>query len=200
MIQDSETGEQTLSIKNMVCDRCIRVVREELENLGYEVTHIELGTAVIRTAKPFDKAKVHSVLRKNGFELLDDRRSRQIEQIRTTIIDLIYSDIHAGASHPKFPQILEQKIGLDYNYLSTLFSSHQGVTIEKFIILQKIERVKELLKYDELTLSEIAFKLGYSSISHLSNQFKKVTGLSPTAFKKLTNPTRTPLDKIGNSK
>ncbi|MEJ5351293.1 MAG: helix-turn-helix domain-containing protein [Melioribacteraceae bacterium] len=186
-----------LYIKNMVCNRCIKVVKEELEKIGIKVKNISLGE--VETATEIDKNKLNEikkVLEENGFELLENRKAKIIEKIKNIIITKIYNDEEFLINNKNFSKLIEEQIGLDYNYLSSLFSSLESITIEQFIILQKIERAKELLKYDELTLSEIAFKLGYSSVQHLSNQFKKVTGLSASEFKKITKNIRKPLDKV----
>ena len=187
----------TLQIKNMVCDRCVRVVREELEKLKLDVRSIRLGEAVVvPRSGSLDLQEIRSALEKNGFELLDSRRGRIVERIKTSILQLVRYDEEPGRKAVKDSVYIEQHVGLDYNYLSSLFSSTEGVTIEKYIILQRIERVKELLKYDELSLKEIAFSLGYSSVAHLSNQFKKVTGLTPTQFKNMKDSSRIPLDAV----
>jgi AraC-like DNA-binding protein len=184
----------------MVCDRCIRVVREELERLGLDVRTIRLGEAVVRwPAGAVDKEAIRRTLEANGFELLDDRRSRLVEKTRQVILQIARGEREHRRRGWKDSAIIEREVGLDYRYLSTLFSSLQGITIEQYIILQRIERVKELLRYDELSLKEIAFSLGYSSIAHLSNQFKNVTGLTPTQFKKLAESTRVPLDAVGRT-
>lgn len=187
----------TLQIKNMVCDRCVRVVREELEKLKLDVRSIRLGEAVVvPRSGSLDLQEIRSALEKNGFEVLDSRRGRIVERIKTSILQLVRYDEEPGRKAVKDSVYIEQHVGLDYNYLSSLFSSTEGVTIEKYIILQRIERVKELLKYDELSLKEIAFSLGYSSVAHLSNQFKKVTGLTPTQFKNMKDSSRIPLDAV----
>jgi len=181
----------------MVCDRCIRVVREELEGLNLDVRSIRLGEAVVATRRgSIDLQKIRTVLEKNGFELLDDRRARIVERIKSAILQLVRYDQDEGRKAMKDSVYIERHVGLDYNYLSSLFSSTEGVTIEKYIILQRLERVKELLKYDEMSLKEIAYSLGYSSVAHLSNQFKKVTGLTPTQFKRLKDSIRKPLDAV----
>lgn len=183
-----------IHIKNMVCHRCILVVKNELELLGIPVINVKLGEATVGEFKEADLPKVKLSLEKNGFELIDNKKSQIIEQIKIAVIELV---------HQKQPNIsinyssyLEQKLELDYQYLSSLFSSMESLTIEKYIILQKIEKVKELLVYNELTLSEIAYQLGYSSVHHLSNQFKKTTGLTPSHFKKIKDDKRQALDKI----
>jgi AraC-like DNA-binding protein len=136
---------------------------------------------------------VGAALAGHGFELLDDKKARVIQQIKSTVIEAIH---HRQAPHPHFSALIAGATGLDYAYLSSLFSATEGVTIEKYIILQRIERAKDLLVYDELSLGQIADKLGYSSVQHLSGQFKKVTGLTPSAYKKLRDNGRRPLDDI----
>lgn len=185
-----------LYIKNMVCDRCKRVVAEELQNLGYTVIQVSLGEAEITTTEgEVDLERIRAMMRDNGFELLDDRKTKLIEQVKLTIIELVHQGEEAELQVNTSDYIAD-KIGLDYNYLSNLFSSFEGITIEKYLILQRIERVKELLVYNELSLKEIAFKLGYSSVAHLSNQFKKVTGLTPSHFKQIKTEKRKTIDKV----
>ena len=186
-----------LLIKNMVCNRCIKVVKEELEKLGLDVRNIVLGEAEVSGNKadiPVDK--VRNVLEENGFELIEDKKAKVIEQIKIIILDLVRRDEDENPLNEKYSEYIVDKVGMDYHYLSNLFSSVENITIEQYIILQKIERAKELLKYGELTLSEIAYKLGYSSVQHLSNQFKKITGLTASRFKNMTENTRKPLDRI----
>lgn len=188
--------EKTLFIKNMVCKRCIRVVKEELTNLGLVVKNIELGRVEI-TNQPesISTDKISDVLKGNGFELINDKKSRLIGQIKTIIIEFIHHN-KEKAEHINFSDFLSKEVGYDYSYLSNLFSSVEGTTIEKYIINQKIEKAKELLVYNELSLNEIAYEMGYSSVQHLSNQFKKITGLSPSHFKKIKENRRKPLDNI----
>lgn len=187
-----------LYIKNMVCPRCIRVVKEELENIGIPVKRVELGEVEIGVdPTPHLKEKLRSILESNGFELLEDKKRKTVERIKVAVIDLLYKNEYNNEAHRRtLSAYLSQKLGMDYNYLSTLFSSVENITIEKYVILQKIERVKELLKYEELTLSEIAYRLHYSSTQHLSNQFKQVTGLSPTQFKEMVDNQRKSIDKL----
>lgn len=188
--------QATIHIKNMVCNRCIKVVREELENLGYQVNSIILGEASIQTADKINFDLINKVLTENGFELIDSRQSRIIEKIKITVIETIREMAEGKLKNISFTDLLQENLNLSYQYLSTLFSSSEGITIEKYIILQKIEKVKELIVYDELSFSEIAYRLGYSSVQHLSSQFKKVTGLTPSHFKKIKSFKRNPLDKI----
>lgn len=185
-----------LYIKNMVCDRCKRVVAEELGNLGYTVLQVGLGEAEITTTdKEIVLEQIRTVMRDNGFELLDDRKTKLIEQVKLAIIELVHQGGEAEL-HVNTSDYIAEKVGLDYNYLSNLFSSFEGITIEKYLILQRIERVKELLVYNELSLKEIAYTLGYSSVAHLSNQFKKVTGLTPSHFKQVKTEKRKTIDKV----
>jgi AraC-like DNA-binding protein len=179
----------------MVCIRCKMVVKSELEKLGLQYTVIELGEAEINTDISDDtKEKLDTALKKQGLELMDDRKSMLIEKIKTSIIELIhYSDYLLKINLSDY---LASKINYDYTYLANLFSEVQGTTIEHFFIFHKIERVKELLVYDELNLKEIAFKLHYSSVAHLSNQFKKVTGLTPSHFKQLKHKRRISLENL----
>lgn len=188
---------KSIYIKNMVCNRCIKVVREEFESLGLTIKDIKLGEVeILNDESRIDMKKINDVLIINGFELLDNRNSKIIEKIKILIIDIIREIDEGRDININFSEYLAKKTGLNYNYLSTLFSSLEGTTIEKYVINQKIEKVKELLVYNELTLSEIAFRLGYSSVQHLSNQFKKITGLTPSYFKTLKNKNRRTLDSI----
>ncbi|MCX8104642.1 MAG: AraC family transcriptional regulator [Ignavibacterium album] len=157
---------------------------------------ITLGEATIQSEDKIDFNLINKILIENGFELIDSRQSRIIEKIKVTVIETIKEMAEGKIKNILFSDLLQEKLNLSYQYLSGLFSSSEGITIEKFIILQKIEKVKELIVYDELSLSEIAYRLGYSSIQHLSNQFKKITGLTPSHFKKIKDLKRNPLDKI----
>ena len=188
-----------LHIKNMVCDRCKRVVGEELNKIGVTLTHIELGEVETADMPDADKLKeIKFVLEHNGFELLDDRKEALVEHIRTLVIEEIqYLKGHKPAQM-NFSDYLSQKTGYEYSYISNLFSSETGQTIEQYIIAQKVEKIKEWLSYNELSLSEMAWRLSYSSPAHLSNQFKKVTGITPGEFKKSTVLSRKSLDKVGS--
>lgn len=195
-MQKEKSNETTLYIRNMVCSRCIRVVEEEFGKLGLNIKSISLGEVKIENhLTNAELERIRKVLDDNGFELIEDRRMRLIEQIKLLILDLI-RDEEKIAGKINLTDYLSGKLKSDYNNLSTLFSSVENITIEHYYILQKIERAKELLKYRELTLSEIAFRLGYSSVAHLSAQFKKVTGMNANQFKSLTENTRKPLDEI----
>lgn len=174
----------TFYIKNMVCDRCKLVVRQELVKLGLKPEKVTLGeVTVAENISPETQKQLDDSLLDLGFERIDDRKARLIESIKNTVIDLIH---HGNPGTRKFnwSDILSDRLHYEYNYLSSLFSSVEGMTLEQYIIRQKIEKVKELLLYDELTLSEIAYKLGYSSVAHLSGQFKKITGFTPSQLKK----------------
>lgn len=184
-----------LFIKNMVCLRCKMVVKQELLKMGLHFGAIELGEVeVLEKISPQQHDQFKDALLKSGLELMDDKKSVIIEQIKTAIIELVhYSDEPLLI---KFSEYLSQKLNYDYTYLANLFSEVQGTTIEKFLITHKVERVKELLIYDELNLTEIAYLMHYSSASHLSAQFKKVTGLTPTHFKQLKDKRRSLLEDM----
>lgn len=179
----------------MVCNRCVKVVHDELEKLCCTVHSVELGKAVVSFPEEKTLEPIKMILEENGFELIEDKKAQLVDSIKTTIIELIYQN-KLEAMNINLSDYLSEKLGKDYHYLTSLFSSMTGITIEKFFILQKVERVKEWLVYNDFTLSEMAFKLGYSSVAHLSNQFKQVTGLTPTQFKNLKLPQRKPLDKL----
>ena len=184
-----------INIKNMVCNRCIMAVSQIFDNEGIKVEHIQLGK--VKTSKEIEPEKLEHIgekLKKVGFEIIHGSKSRIIEEIKTISIDYIYQ--HNGENEMNFSDYLTNKLNLDYPYLSSLFSSVEGTTIEKHLINLKIERVKELLVYDEKTLSEIAWELGYSSVAHLSGQFKKVTGFTPSYFKKLGEEKRKSLNDV----
>ncbi len=191
---------EKLYIKNMVCRRCIKVVSDELEKLGIKYSNVSLGE--VELAAPIDAAIVSLLktsLLENGFELIDDSKTMLIEKVKTIIISSIYDEKGDKPESINYSDFLSQKTGKPYTFLSSLFSSVENITIEKFIITQKIERAKELLVYGELTLSEIAYRLGYSSSQHLSSQFKKITGFTPSYFKELKKQKRRFIDKIGDS-
>lgn len=179
----------------MVCNRCIMVVQNELDKLGFDVMNIKLGEVMLaKEPTPEEKSNLDKVLVPLGFEIIDDKKSRIIEQIKNIIIDLVHHQ--DNDSKTNLSDVLSSKLHHDYNYLSNLFSEVEGTTIEKYFIAQKIEKVKELLVYDELSLSEIADRMNYSSVAYLSNQFKKVTGLTPSHFKQIREDKRKPLDKV----
>jgi AraC-like DNA-binding protein len=179
----------------MVCIRCKMAVKSELERLGLKYISVELGEVeIIREISSEQRIQLDAGLKKTGLELMDSRKSILIEKIKIIIIELIhYSDYPLKINLSDY---LTSKLNYDYTYLANLFTEVQGTTIEHFFIFHKIERVKELLVYDELNLKEIAFKLHYSSVAHLSNQFKKITGLTPSHFKKLKHKRRKSLEKL----
>ncbi len=173
-----------LYIKYMVSLRCKMVVKDELKELGLQPIMVDLGVVeILDNITEAQRDALRENLLKSGLELLDDKKSILIEKIKNLVIEMI----HYTEELPKinYSDYLSEKTGFDYTYLSNLFSEVKGITIQQFIIIHKIERVKELLLYDELTLSEIAYQLHYSSVAHLSNQFKKITGLSPSFYKQL---------------
>lgn len=179
----------------MVCSRCILVVRQEFEKAGVNPLEINLGEVIL--AKPISDNKLEQIdkrLTELGFEILDDKNKRLIEKTKT----ILRKKVQAGEieEHFSLSDYLPQKLNKEYTQLSRLFSEVEGITLEQFFILQKIEKVKEWLVYDELTLSEISYKLGYSSVAHLSAQFKKVSGLTPSQFKKLGVKHRKSIDNI----
>ncbi len=184
-----------LYIKNMVCNRCILVVQQELQKLRIDTCKVALGAVEISKDLPKETFKILSDnLAALGFEVLDDAKQQLIEKIKNVIIQQVHHS-HEEIHH-NYSEILSKSLHKDYSYLSNLFSEVEGITIEKYIINQKIEKVKELIIYNELSLSEIAYQLGYSSVAHLSNQFKKVTGLTPSYFKQVGQNKRKPLDKV----
>lgn len=185
----------TIYIKNMVCDRCIMVVQSELKKLDVQTENVTLGKVALKQELSDDQIKMlNENLLARGFEVIDDKKSQIIEGIKNVIIELVhYQD---SETKNNLSDILSNKLQHDYNYLSNLFSEVESTTIEKYFIAQKIEKVKELLGYDELSLSEIADSLNYSSVAYLSNQFKKVTGLTPSQFKQIKEDKRTPLDEV----
>ena len=185
-----------LYIKNMVCDRCIKVVWEELHKLGYHIKSIELGKVELIEPHQIDKNELERCLSKEGFELLDDSNSRMINDIKSIIINQVHYHKDDNPPQENLSQILEQKMGRDYSYISHLFSTMEGRTIEKYIIQQKVEKIKELLKYGELTINEIAFELNYSSPQYLSNQFKQITGFRPLEFRSMLEAGRKQIDKV----
>ncbi len=169
----------------MVCPRCIKVVREELEKINLTPVSVELGEVeLLEKEEKIDYDLVGKVLANEGFELLEDSKSKIIETIKTEIIKAIQQYEKIDLEKLVISKYLSEILGKDYSYLSALFSKTEGITIEQYVILQKIEKVKELLKYNELTLSEIAYLLGYSSVQHLSRQFKNITGITASQFQK----------------
>ena len=180
----------------MVCYRCKLAVESELKKINLHPLKVELGEVVLQedSITNHQQQQLSVSLEQLGFELLDDKRKKIIEQIKTLIIQSIHYTKKLPAKN--YSTFISESLHHDYSYLSKLFSETEGITIEQFVISQKIEKVKELLVYDEKSLSEIAYELGYSSVAHLSSQFKKITGLTPTAFKQSGIHHRKTLDKI----
>jgi AraC-like DNA-binding protein len=183
----------------MVSNRCKLAVKDELTKLGLHFIVVEMGEVEVMEELTHDQLKaLQAGLLSSGLELMDDKKSVLIEKIKNVITEMI----HHSEEVPKvnYSDFISEKLDYDYTYLSNLFSEVKGITIQQFIIVHKIERVKELLFYNELNLTEISYMLHYSSVAHLSNQFKKVTGLSPSAYKQLKDKRRRPLEEIGNGR
>ncbi len=182
-------------IKNMVCIRCQMVVKTELEKIGLHYASVKIGEAeIIGDIQPEQLKQLGIALKKSGLLLMDNKKSILVEKIKNAIIELVhYTEEQIKVNLSDY---LSEKLNYDYTYLANLFSEVKGITIEKFYLTHKIERVKELIVYDELNLTEIAYKMHYSSVAHLSNQFKKITGLTPSHFKKLKNKRRDTLENV----
>lgn len=188
-----------LLIKNMVCDRCIRVVRQDLENIGIKVSKTELGyVELAEQVNTFQFQAIKHTLQNSGFELITDQRLAIVEQIKLLVINEVYQLNTDKNSSQNFSDFLVKKIGYEYSFISSLFSSVEKTTIEKYVIAQKIARTKELLFNGDLSLSEIAWKLNYSSVAHLSNQFKQLVGITPSEFKKVEHKKRHSIDQLQN--
>lgn len=188
----------TLYIKNMVCPRCVKVVRDELTALGLDVRGVELGEVEVGAGElPLEK--IRAVLERNGFELVEDKRAKLIEDIKHAVIKLARNDHEKNPIRIKDSEFIAREVGKDYHSLSSLFSAVENITIERYLILQRIEYAKELLKYGDRTLSEISYVLGYSSVQHLSNQFKSVTGMTPTKFRSMGPQHRQGIDSVGHN-
>ena len=184
-----------LYIKNMVSNRCKMAVKEELKKLGLHFIVVDLGEVeIMESISAEQRMQLKSSLFDSGLELMDDKRAMLIEKIKNVVIEMVHhSDEMIKVN---FSDYLSDKLSHDYTYLANLFSEVQGTTIEQFVISHKIERIKELIIYDELNITEIAWKMNYSSVAHLSNQFKKVTGLSPSHFKQLKVKRRNQIEDI----
>jgi len=186
-----------LYIKYMVSLRCKMVVKEELRKLGLHFIIIDLGEIeIMEELSAADHEQLKIGLRRSGLELMDDRKAVLIEKIKNVIIQMI----HYMDELPiiKYSEYISQQLNYDYTYLSNVFSEVKGITIQQFIISHKIEKIKELILYNELNLTEISYKMQYSSVAHLSNQFKKVTGMTPTHYKNLKNKSRILIEEVGN--
>jgi len=179
----------------MVSARCKMVVKEELKKLGLHFMVVDLGEVeIMENISTEQRAEIKIALHNSGLELMDDKRAMLIEKIKIAIIEMVHHSDEMIKIN--FSDFLSEKLNHDYTYLANLFSEVQGTTIEQFIISHKIERIKELIIYGELNITEIAWKMNYSSVAHLSNQFKKVTGLSPSHFKQLKDKRRSPIEEI----
>jgi AraC-like DNA-binding protein len=177
-----------LYIKNMESSRCKAIVKNELNNLGLRFKTVELGQVELEEAQLSDEKRhlIDTALRNTGLELMTDKKTQVVEKIKTVIHQLIY--LSDDLPKTNFSDYISKQVNRDYNNLSILFSNEEGLTIEKYIIEQKVQRVKELLVYSQLSLSDIAYKLKYSSTAHLSNQFKKISGLTPAFFRRQPAP------------
>ena len=181
----------------MVSNRCKMAVKEALKSLGLHFVLVDLGEIdIMENISTEQRQKLQELLNISGLELMDDKKAVLIEKIKNVIIDIV----HYSSELPSinFSDYISEKLNLDYTYLSNIFSEVQGTTIQQFLIVHKIERVKELLMYNEMNLTEISYHMQYSSVAHLSNQFKKITGLSASEFQKLKYKTRKPIEEIGN--
>lgn len=191
-----------LYIKHMVCDRCIMVVRDRLENAGLGPVSVRLGEAEFERDLSDDEVnKAKSVLEPLGFGFIDDRKKLLAEQIKQAIIKLVHQDSLSESADRDYRKMnlsdyLSEKLHCDYKYLSGIFSDLENVTIEQYYIAQRVERVKELLVYGELSLTEIAYLMNYSSVAYLSSQFRRITGFSPTEFRRIKGERRVSIDKI----
>jgi len=188
----------TLYIKNMVCNRCIAAVVTILTDLGLKPLQIHLGEVTLADSE-LTSAQTNELaarLLNAGFELIDDRKGRIIERIKNVVVNIVHHT--EEPPEEKYSELISAELHYDYSHLSKLFSEVEGTTIEQFVLAQKAEKIKEYLVYDELSLGEIAVRMGYKSVAHLSAQFRKVTGLSPSHFKKIGAAHRRPLDKTGN--
>ncbi|HEY5470522.1 MAG TPA: AraC family transcriptional regulator [Bacteroidales bacterium] len=180
----------------MVSNRCKLAVKQELRRLGLHFIVVDLGEVeIMEDISEEKRMELKTGLASSGLELMDDKRAILIEKIKDIIIQMIHHSDEIIKIN--FSDFLSEKLNHDYTYLANLFSEVQGTTIEHFIIAHKIERIKELIIYNELNITEIAFKMNYSSVAHLSNQFKKVTGLSPSHFKNLKDKRRSPIEEVG---
>ena len=181
----------------MVSNRCKIVVKEVLKELGLHFIVVDLGEIdIIEDISPEQREELKLSLIESGLELMDDKKAILIEKIKVLITEMIHSNDELPEKN--YSNYISEKLNYDYTYLSNLFSEIKGITIQQFIIVHKIERIKELIIYDELNITEIAWKMNYSSVAHLSNQFKKITGLSPSHFKQLKDKRRSPIEEIGN--
>jgi AraC-like DNA-binding protein len=184
-----------IHIKNMVCPRCIKVVTDELKALGLQVIEVKLGKAIYIDSSFITSNSIEKVLEKNGFEIIVKKDEQLVELIKITVLDIINNRPEILLNEKTFIYLAEV-IGKPYPYLSKAFSRNKKITIERYFILQKIEKAKEFMEYEELTFSEIAYRLGYKSVQHLSMQFKEIVGMSKTEYQKLKTNERKSIDEI----
>ena len=185
-----------IHIKNMVCDRCRMIVGQQLENLGFIVNRVDLGQVEITPDPDEEQLQlIGATLKVPGFELINNEADKTVEAIKNVVIEMVHhSDL--PEMNMSYSDVIAGRVGKDYAYLSRLFSNSQDTTIERFIIQQKVERIKELIEYGEMNLNEIAYQMGYSSSAHLSAQFKSITGITPSQFKSTEGKQRKALDRI----
>ncbi|MBC5995078.1 helix-turn-helix domain-containing protein [Pontibacter cellulosilyticus] len=194
-MHEESSHQQVLRIKNMVCPRCITAVQHELEKLGLRVLEVVLGSATVEASQDLDISAIEAALVSQGFELILDKQEDLVESIKIAVIDLIRSEKIATLA-TNVSTYLAYALGKDYSTISTAFKASEGVALSRFVVLQKVERAKELLSYDELSKAEIATRLGYKSLQHLSSQFKEVTGFTLLQYKKNNNPQRNSIDNL----
>lgn len=188
-----------LYIKYMVSRRCIMIVKEILREMDLHFIMVDLGVVeIMEELTPVQLEELNNALQESGLELMDDKRAILIESIQSVIIEMIHNE--KDLTSINYSEYISEKLNHNYTYLSNIFSEVKGTTIQQFIILHKIEHIKELIMYDELNMTEISYKMNYSSVAHMSNQFKKITGLTPSHFKLLKDKRRTPIEDIGNNK
>jgi AraC-like DNA-binding protein len=181
----------------MLSNRSIKEAKDELKKFGLHFIFHDLGEVeIMEDLSEEQRGQLKTALLDIGLELMDDRKAMLIEKIKNTIIEMVHHTEEQIKIN--FSEFLSEKLKYDYTYMANLFSEVQGTTIEHFIILHRVERIKEFIIYDELNITEIAWKMNYSSVSHLSNQFKKITGLSPSEFKQLKDKRRTAIEEVGN--
>ena len=195
LIKENDSPVMILYIKNMVCDRCKTAIRQELEKAHITTMAVTLGEVEVK--EPVSKTRIQEfskAIAALGFELIEDRTARIISQIKSKAVEFVH---YSGKNRlSNFSTYVAEKLNKDYSTLSNLFSQVEGITLEHYLILQKIERIKELLVYDEPSIQQIADQLGYSSVQHLSTQFKKITGLTPSHFRKVGSQKRNTLDRV----
>jgi AraC-like DNA-binding protein len=184
-----------LHVKNMVCPRCILTVKNILDDLNISYKEVNLGEIILKEGEKIEMGILDKKLTELGFEIIEDKKARLVEKVKTTIVKLV-QQYSTWDTKINFSDYISREVGKDYTYLSNLFSEMENITIEKYLIQQRIEKVKELLTYNEYTLSEIAYQLHYSSVAHLSGQFKQVTGFTPSRFRKLKSRSRKGLDSL----